>query len=153
MSWVDDWKRGLDLERLHGPHTERQSGRTMAYIATMFGEAMLGQPGNNYLYVAETYSIKTWVIKDFREILEYEGVSVVPNGQRELHTETTRFFIKGWQGVRTFDFMHISQLETNCCGKKWDRAFLDVSPVRKIQFARGIDILKSCSKDGEHNVY
>ena len=158
MSWAEDWRNGLDLERLHRNHIERGSGKTMAYIAAMFGEAILGQPGSNYLYVAETYNIKTWVCKDFHEILKHEGISVTPNGSYrydELYVETTRLFVKGWRGVRTFDFMQVTQLETGCRGKQWDRVFLDVSAPRKIQFEHGIDLLKFCNKDrgGKEYVY
>ena len=143
--WADDWKKGLDLDRLHGPHVHRKSGKTMACIAAMFGEAMLGQPANAYLYVAENYPMRTWVCRDFREILEYEGVSVTPNGgyrQHDLYVDINRLFVKGWQGTRTFDFMAASELETGIRARQWDLVFLDISSPLKIMFAESIDTLK-----------
>lgn len=147
--WAEDWKRGLDIERLHQNHIHRGSGQTMAHIAAMFGEAVLGQPGNNYLYVAENYNVCTWVCKDFREILDYEKVSATPNGRYrhdELYVEVTRLFIKGWQGVRTFDFHPISQIRDRVMGKQWDRIFLDVSALMRMRFQEEIGILADRDK-------
>ena len=149
IMWAEDWKKGLDLDRLHKKHIHRGSGLTMAHIAAMFGEAVLGQPGNNYLYVAENYNICTWICRDFRAILDHEGISTTPNGEYrrdELYVEVTRLFVKGWQGTRTFDFHPISQIGGRAIGRQWDRIFLDVSAPMRIRFQEEIKILATRDK-------
>lgn len=147
--WAEAWKKGLDIDRLHKRHIVRGSGLTMAHIAAMFGEAVLGQPGNNYLYVAENYNVCTWVCKDFREILDYEEIPTTPNGEyrkQDLWVEVTRLFVNGWQGVRTFDFHPISQVGDRIRGKQWDRIFLDVSAHMRMQFQEELNLLATRDK-------
>ncbi len=159
MNWVGSWERGLDIDRLHQNHFNRGSGKTMSHLAAMVGEAILGQPGNNYLYLAENYHMREWVCRDFRGILRYEGISFTPNGgyrRDEINVQITRLFVKGWKGVRTFDFMMPSELETRCRGNSWDRVFIDASAPTRIQFREGIKLLELCKRhrcEGDYYVY
>ena len=74
---------GLDIDQLHFHVNHRNDnmwadspGRTTAFISLMVGEAQLGDLGNTYLYVGETYRWIKEVAHNLADVLKGEGYSV-----------------------------------------------------------------------------
>jgi hypothetical protein len=70
--------RYLDLDWLHsatelllsGRYRHRREGKTVAYLMLMVGEAEVGGPQNNYLYIGETAVFTTQVATEFAKIIK-----------------------------------------------------------------------------------
>lgn len=125
----------LDIDRLHevidgGLDTPypRGQGRTTAFVALMIGEAQLGDPGNDYLYIGENQHWTKDVAHEFARVVKEEGFSVTiresaPAGQVSVFVGDDEHLVK------TFRFLSARNpnLERMLKGVVYDDIYIDLT--------------------------
>ena len=114
-----DYER-LDLNIQNKDLDRRCGGRTFATIMLMLGEAWLGDPGNQYLYVGETYTHTYTVRQEFALILRAEGFTL------NCDDAFGRINVFGPNRCQ-FYFIVPEAAELVGRGRRWSDAFIDLT--------------------------
>lgn len=120
--------RRLDLDWLHeattlvssGEYRHRREGKTVAYLHLLLGEATLGGPQNNYLYIGDNDMITGRVMRSFKALVE--------EAEPELHVDL-RSYNKATIGEQQYFFYPVGQLikdPNKVRTLSLDRIFVDV---------------------------
>jgi hypothetical protein len=131
---------------LEGRIWGRGAGYTFARLMVLLGHIQLSRPGTNYLFVAENQRYAKDVMRDFADILEYEGFSVTPN-----KPNFTKLFIGDKDHlVKTVSFIGPSSIDPHYLrGEYLDKVIIDVSPDMWWRYGRELEQLQLREKQDE----
>lgn len=135
MSLASDYILRCDVDRIHRvlstPSHWRREGKTFATLMLMLGEAHLGDGGNLYLYVGQTWRWTMDVQRDFFDILQHEGLNVEHN--QDIVVCNGKIF--------RFVAIH-NNMESIIYGHLFDKVFIDLTFDLEDKYYREIRYLK-----------
>ena len=132
--------KNIDRDRLEDVNLQTAypigQGRTFMFAMQLLGEAWLGDPGNEYLYIGERTHFAKDILRDFAQILQDEGFEVEVNmAQGKINVLSPKPCVFRFIGPERHG------IERATRGIRWADVFVDLTYESADKIQRELDIL------------